>query len=98
MLQPKLLTIVRTTLYGPHSSAASYTDVMSLVAALDQWRSRVPRAYPPGYPQQTFEHVQAMYLQGVLLAMRPALTQPVVEQDLLFRCAESSAEACEVCR
>ena len=70
---------------------------MRFVGALDEWRSRVPRTYPPGIPHQAYENVQAMYLQGVLLAMRPALPQAVVEQDLLFRCAESSAEACEVC-
>jgi len=70
---------------------------MNLVSALDEARSRLPLTYPAGFPQQTAEHVQAMHLQGVLLAMRPALMQPVVERDLLLRCAESSAEACEVC-
>lgn len=69
---------------------------MGLVTELDRWRIGVPHTYPPGFPQQTAEHVQAMYLQGVLLAMRPALLQPTVAPDMLLRCAESSAEACEV--
>jgi hypothetical protein len=81
---------------APGSLPPSTDEVWQLRAELDQWRQQTPQELPAPFPQHTKERVHATWLHVALLLMRPVLSQPVVDQDLLLECAMLSAEACEV--
>lgn len=71
-------------------------EVWRLLAELDAWRQQVPRELPAPFPQHSNDRVHATWLYVALLLLRPVLSQTVIDQDLLLRCAVLSADACEV--
>lgn len=81
---------------APGALPPSSEEAWCLLAELDHWRQQAPQELPPPFPQHTTERVNATWLQVALLVLRPVLSQPIVDQDLLLRCAILTAEACEV--
>ncbi|KAL2821300.1 fungal-specific transcription factor domain-containing protein [Aspergillus cavernicola] len=86
---------IMTRFMAPGALPPSSDEVWRLRAELDQWRQQAPRKLPTPFPQHTNERVHATWLHVALLLLRPVLSQPVVDQDLLLECAILSAEACE---
>ncbi|KAL3441360.1 fungal-specific transcription factor domain-containing protein [Aspergillus insuetus] len=91
----RLRSKITTRFMAPGSLPPSTDEVWQLRAELDQWRQQTPQELPAPFPQHTKERVHATWLHVALLLMRPVLSEPVVDQDLLLECAMLSAEACE---
>ena len=86
-----------TRFSGINAPIPTSQQVFEFLQELDDWREYASRNnYPPTFPRQTHESIQASYYMTALLLLRPILTGQSIDGALLERCAVLSADACEV--
>lgn len=87
----------RARFAGIRSALPTPEKIFGFLEELNDWREHASRNdYPPNFPHQTFESVQASYYMTALLVLRTILVRPSIDGELLKRCALLSADACEV--
>lgn len=92
-----VLTYSRARFGGISAALPTSEEILGFLQELDDWREHASRNdYPPNFPHQTYESVQASYYMTALLILRPILVRPSIDGELLKRCAVLSADACEV--
>lgn len=94
---PRRANRCRTQFHGPYAVAPSFDVVVDLLAELDTWKEQAPPTEgSSGTLTLPNEQVQAAYLRAMINLMRPVLSRPSIDPNLLHHFAALSADACEV--
>ncbi|KAF2165375.1 hypothetical protein M409DRAFT_24225 [Zasmidium cellare ATCC 36951] len=92
----RLRSKILTQFHGPHAVAPSFDVVVDLLAELDTWKEQAPPTEESsGTLTLPNEQVQAAYLRAMINLMRPVLSRPSIDPNLLHHFAALSADACE---